>query len=186
MSDEKETIRQLRAEIDAIRTVAAERLATITSVCDANDAMSIERDKLRAEIAERDARIAELTLAHSELISNYLLARKQKDSAEAELARISAELGMPPCIGPAPGELSRIIAQAKMDAEYAAGKETELARLRAQGPVAWMWNDMIGIPHTHISPTRPTWPDAGASSAMSVAINVRPLYAEPMPAKVAK
>lgn len=38
------------------------------TVCDANDALSIERDKLRADIAERDARI---------------------ERAEAELVRIA-------------------------------------------------------------------------------------------------
>jgi hypothetical protein len=63
--------------------------------------------------------------------------------------------------------------------------EAELARMRAQEPVAWMWNDLIGIPHTHVSPTKPTWPDAGASPEMEMAINVRPLYAAP-PAPVAE
>lgn len=75
---------------------------------------------------------------------------------------------------------------ARLAIEKCERAEAELAQLRAQEPVAWMWNDMIGIPHTHISPTRPTWPDAGASSAMSVAINVRPLYAEQVLAKVAE
>lgn len=98
--------------------------------------------QLRAEIAERDATIADLETNLASVRGCFSKASIKRGQAEAELAR-----------------------------------------LRAQGPVAWMWNDMIGIPHTHISPTRPTWPDAGASSAMSVAINVRPLYAEPMPAK---
>ncbi len=66
---------------------------------------------------------------------------------------------------------------AKEDQALAALAELERA---ASEPVAWMWNDLIGIPHTYVSPTRPTWPDAGSSPAMAVAINVRPLYAAPV------
>ena len=60
----------------------------------------------------------------------------------------------------------------------------ELERAAAE-PVAWMWEDMLGISHTYVSPKRPTWPDAGAISEMAAAINVRPLYAAP-PAPVAE
>lgn len=55
----------------------------------------------------------------------------------------------------------------------------------ATDPVAWMWNDMLGIPQVYASQKRPTWPDAGSSPAMAVAINVRPLYTAPPPAPVA-
>lgn len=54
----------------------------------------------------------------------------------------------------------------------------EMERAAAE-PVAWMWEDMLGISHAYVSPKRPTWPDAGASPEMAVAINVRPLYAAP-------
>lgn len=60
----------------------------------------------------------------------------------------------------------------------------ELERAAAE-PVAWMWNDMLGIPQVYASQKRPTWPDAGSSPAMAVAINVRPLYTAPPPAPVA-
>ena len=61
----------------------------------------------------------------------------------------------------------------------------ELERAAAE-PVAWMWNDMLGIPQVYASQKRPTWPDAGSSPAMAVAINVRPLYTAPPPAPVAE
>lgn len=128
-----------------------------------------ERDKLRADIAERDARIGGLQSRLAESGARCL-------RAEAELARVTK------CLSKANDQAEHFEREWYLRGHALEEKEAELARLRAQGPVAWMWNDMIGIPHTHISPTRPTWPDAGASSAMSVAINVRPLYAEPMPA----
>ena len=61
----------------------------------------------------------------------------------------------------------------------ALAKLAELERAAAE-PVAWMWNDMLGISHTYVSSKRPTWPDAGASPEMEMAINVRPLYAAPV------
>ena len=82
--------------------------------------------------------------------------------------------------------LSRI-GEIKADIEenekaLAALSELEMA---AATPVAWMWNDMLGISHTYVSPKRPTWPDAGASPEMEMSINVRPLYTTP-PAPVAE
>ena len=71
---------------------------------------------------------------------------------------------------------------AKEDQALAALSELERA---AAEPVAWMWEDMLGISHTYVSSKRPTWPDAGASPEMAVAINVRPLYTAP-PAPVAE
>lgn len=44
----------------------------------------------------------------------------------------------------------------------------------------------IGIPQVYASQKRPTWPDAGSSPAMAVAINVRPLYTAPPPAPIAE
>lgn len=35
--------------------------------------------------------------------------RRDRDALRADLARISAELGLPPRIGPAPGELARLV-----------------------------------------------------------------------------
>lgn len=35
--------------------------------------------------------------------------RRDRDALRADLARISAELGLPPRIGPAPGELARLL-----------------------------------------------------------------------------
>jgi len=76
------------------------------------------------------------------------------------------------------------IDEIKADLAAALAALAELEKAAAE-PVAWMWDDMLGISHTYVSPKRPTWPDAGASPEMAVAINVRPLYAAP-PAPVAK
>lgn len=119
--------------------------------------------QLRAEIKARDSIIAERDAEIATLSLQLKISRNSNLDLRVSWER--AHVGI-----------------AERDAQIT-GLTGELARLRAQGPVAWVWNDMIGIPHTHISPTRPTWPDAGASSAMSVAIDVRPLYAEPMPEK---
>lgn len=71
----------------------------------------------------------------------------------------------------------------RIDEALAALAELEKA---AAEPVAWMWNGMLGIPQVYASQKRPTWPDAGSSPAMAVAINVRPLYTAPPPAPIAE
>jgi hypothetical protein len=64
--------------------------------------------------------------------------------------------------------------------------EAELARLRGQEPVAWMWNDELGIPHASAGSKKPIWLESSASAEYIRQANLRPLYAEPMPAKEAK
>jgi hypothetical protein len=101
--------------------------------------------QLIADIAERDARIAELS---------KLVMRAGSDVME-QMAR----------------------------AERA---EAELARLRAQEPVAWMWNDELGCHHASAGSKKPIWLESSASAEYIRQANLRPLYAEPMPAKESK
>lgn len=60
----------------------------------------------------------------------------------------------------------------------------ELERAAAQ-PVAWMWNDELGIPHVLAGQKKPVWVEKGLSSHMAKIVNLRPLYAVP-PVPVAK
>jgi hypothetical protein len=167
------------ALMDQLLNDIRERDKQIDELTQRNVFLANEVEKL-----ERIATRAETGLAELKQQIGYEQAgwrwRSRANEAEAELARLKMFTAHVVCDEPDIDAGRAIIVQSERIADL----EAELARLRAQGPVAWMWDDMIGIPHTHISPTRPTWPDAGASSAMSVAINVRPLYAEPMPARI--
>ena len=70
--------------------------------------------------------------------------------------------------------------------ERAERAESELARLRGQEPVAWMWNDELGIPHASAGSKKPIWLESSASAEYIRLADLRPLYAEPMPAKETK
>ena len=60
----------------------------------------------------------------------------------------------------------------------------ELERAAAQ-PVAWMWNDELGIPHASAGTKKPVWLESSASAEYIKQANLRPLYAAP-PAPVAE
>ena len=55
----------------------------------------------------------------------------------------------------------------------------------ASGPVAWMWNDELGIPHASAGSKKPVWLESSASAEYIKQANLRPLYATP-PAPVAE
>jgi len=59
----------------------------------------------------------------------------------------------------------------------------ELDRAAAE-PVAWMWNDEIGVPHASAGSKKPVWLESSASAEYIKQANLRPLYAAP-PAPVA-
>lgn len=60
----------------------------------------------------------------------------------------------------------------------------ELEKASAE-PVAWMWNDEIGVPHASAGSKKPVWLESSASAEYIKQANLRPLYAAP-PAPVAK
>ncbi len=169
----EDAFRQLRAEIADLTKDRDETRSAFLSVLDERNRADAYSRKLGADIAERDAVISACAQTVGATIS--------PECSPEFRAMLPAEIKS--AIAERDARIGRLENALKITTAIAERSDTELAQLRAQEPVAWMWSDMIGIPHTHISPTRPTWPDAGASSAMSVAINVRPLYAEPMPAK---
>lgn len=68
------------------------------------------------------------------------------------------------------------------EAAIAALAELERA---ASGPVAWMWNDELGIPHASAGSKKPVWLESSASAEYIKQANLRPLYAAP-PAPVAE
>lgn len=196
----EDAIRQLRAEIADITKDRDETRNSFLSVLDERNRADAYNCKLGAEIADLKTAMQRQASAARTLDMSHV-ARAETMMQHAQVLHDLSSPGELESLREANAILTADIAErdvriAELEANLTSVRgcfskasikrgqaEAELARLRAQGPVAWMWNDMIGIPHTHISPTRPTWPDAGASSAMSVAINVRPLYAEPMPAK---
>lgn len=55
----------------------------------------------------------------------------------------------------------------------------------AKEPVAWMWNDGLGIPHASAGSKKPVWLESSASAEYIKQANLRPLYAAP-PAPVAE
>jgi len=55
----------------------------------------------------------------------------------------------------------------------------------ASGPVAWMWNDELGIPHASAGSKKPVWLESSASAEYIKQANLRPLYAAP-PAPVSE
>lgn len=55
----------------------------------------------------------------------------------------------------------------------------------AKEPVAWMWNDELGIPHASAGSKKPVWLESSASAEYIKQANLRPLYAAP-PAQVAE
>ena len=55
----------------------------------------------------------------------------------------------------------------------------------ASGPVAWMWNDELGIPHASAGSKKPVWLESSASAEYIKQANLRPLYAAPPPAQPA-
>lgn len=71
---------------------------------------------------------------------------------------------------------------ANNSAALAALAELEKA---AGEPVAWMWNDELGIPHVSAGQKKPVWVENGLSSHMAEVVNLRQLYTTPPPAKPA-
>jgi len=72
--------------------------------------------------------------------------------------------------------------EGERDAALAALAELEKASAE---PVAWMWNDEIGVPHASAGSKKPVWLESSASAEYIKQANLRPLYAAP-PAPVAK
>ena len=60
----------------------------------------------------------------------------------------------------------------------------ELEKAAAE-PVAWMWDDEIGVPHASAGSKKPVWLESSASAEYIKQANLRPLYAAP-PAPVAE
>ena len=60
----------------------------------------------------------------------------------------------------------------------------ELERAAAE-PVAWMWNDELGIPHASAGSKKPVWLESSASAEYIKQANLRPLYTAPPPAQSA-
>ena len=54
----------------------------------------------------------------------------------------------------------------------------ELEKAAAE-PVAWMWNDEIGVPHASAGSKKPVWLESSASAEYIKQANLRPLYAAP-------
>lgn len=69
------------------------------------------------------------------------------------------------------------------DAAIAALAELERA---AAEPVAWMWNDELGIQHALAGSKKPVWLESSASAEYIKQANLRPLYTYPPPAPVAE
>ena len=72
--------------------------------------------------------------------------------------------------------------EGERDAALAALAELEKT---AAEPVAWMWNDEIGVPHASAGSKKPVWLESSASAEYIKQANLRPLYAAP-PAPVAE
>lgn len=68
------------------------------------------------------------------------------------------------------------------DEAKAALAELETA---AREPVAWVWNDELGIPHASAGSKKPVWLESSASAEYIKQANLRPLYAAP-PAPVSE
>ena len=75
-------------------------------------------------------------------------------------------------------------ARMEPDIDEALATLAELERA-AKEPVAWMWNDELGIPHASAGSKRPVWLESSASAEYIKQANLRPLYAAP-PAPVAE
>ena len=61
----------------------------------------------------------------------------------------------------------------QLDDALAALAELERA---ATEPVAWMWNDELGIPHASAGSKKPVWLESSASAEYIKQANLRPLY----------
>ena len=80
--------------------------------------------------------------------------------------------------------------RAALEQEPGASRGQALAALAeleraAKEPVAWMWNDELGIPHASAGSKKPVWLESSASAEYIKQANLRPLYATP-PAPVAE
>jgi len=82
-------------------------------------------ERLRAELAQTRFRAEEYHARIGELFA-------ERERLRAELARISEEIGLPPTIGPAPGELKRMLDQGR-DALADASRYRRLAALVEDG-----------------------------------------------------
>jgi hypothetical protein len=79
------------------------------------------------------------------------------------------------------------ISEIKIDLANNTSALSTLAELEraAAVPVAWMWNDELGIPHASAGSKKPVWLESSASAEYIKQANLRPLYTAPPPAPVA-
>ena len=128
--------------------------------------------QLLSDLAERDVRIAEYRDEFGGLCHTLSVGSEGRPEMTASDWRKRVDQGIEFLIRPLQ--------------ERAERAEAELARLRGQEPVAWMWNDELGCPHASAGSKKPVWLESSASAEYIRQANLRPLYAEPMPAKELK
>jgi hypothetical protein len=200
-------IRQLLsdlAERDAVIAACAQTVgASVTADCSA-DFRAMLPDEIKAAVAERDAVIADYRDEFAGLCHTLSVGSEGRPEMTASDWRKRVDHGIDMLIGPLQQMIAerdaRIVAiKAALDREAAGWEhkydgaqeraeraEAELARLRGQEPVAWMWNDELGCHRALAGSKKPIWLESSASAEYIRQANLRPLYAEPMPAKEAK
>jgi len=137
-----------------------------------------------ADIAERDARISELTTAmqrQANAVKMIDMSRVARAEALMQHAQVLYDLSRPDELE----SLRQANAILTADVERA---ESELARLRAQEPRLWLAEPVGGdyAGHFPVVADAPGKVTAYAASFHYAEFRAVPLYAEPMPAKDAK
>jgi hypothetical protein len=151
--------------------------------------------QLLTDLAERDAQIADYRGEFAGLCHTLSVGSEGRPEMTASDWRKRVDQGIEFLIRPLQNmiaERDARIEQLESDdwlqstvaaiVERAERAEAELARLREQEPVAWMWDDEIGCPHASAGSKKPIWLESLASAEYVKQTNLRPLYAEPMPA----